>query len=178
MTLLAAQPVALNMINLLTLIVMSLGLVGGACWALFKGGNKSKDESHDKDLLLLKKDMQAELKEERVSREKFQVKVNNKQADFNKDFMTLVSKIDDNQKKGFERWNEFTRYQQQWADGISEKQQDTSRELIQMNGKLSEIDSKIEAETKNIRSMADKSIVELNEAKETYRKASEKTTQD
>lgn len=176
MILAAAQP-ELNMINLLTLIVMSLGLVGGSCWALFKGGSKSKDENHDKDLLLLKKDMQAEINKERGSREKFQIKVNNNQTDFNRELMALVNKLDDNQEKGIERWNEFTRYQQRWADGISETVQHTSKELIQMNGKLNEIDSKIDTETKNIRSMADKSLSELNEAKITYRKASEKTTQ-
>lgn len=153
-----------------------IAVIGGYL-VLFKGGVKSKDESHDKDLLLLKKDMQAEINKERGSREKFQIKVNNNQTDFNRELIALVNKIDDNQEKGIERWNEFTRYQQRWADKISETVQHTSRELIQVNGKLNDIDSKIEAETKNIRSMADKSLGELNEAKVTYRKASEKTTQ-
>lgn len=176
MILAAAQPEADNMIPLATLIVMSIGLLIGGYWAIVKGGVKSKDENHDKDLLLLKKDMQAEINEERSSREKFQIKVNNNQSDFNKDLMALVNKIDDNQEKGFERWNEFTRYQQQWADGISEKVQDTSRELIQMNGKLNEIDSKIQIETKNIKKMADRSVSELNEAKDRLNKIYEKKT--
>lgn len=184
MILLAAQPDVNNIIPLATLIVMILGLLIGGYWAIVKGGVKSKDESHDKDLLLLKKDMQAEINKERGSREKFQIQVNNKQADFNKDFMALVNKIDNNQQSGIDKWDEFTRYQQQWADGLSERHQDTSRELIatngklnEINGKLNEIDSKIETESQNIKTMAEKSIVELNEAKETYRKASEKTTQ-
>lgn len=177
MTLLATQPEALNTIAVWQLITtIGLGVIA-AFWVILQIATKNKDKSQGKDLLLLKKDMQAEINKERGSREKFQIKVNNNQNEFNRELMALVSKIDDNQEKGFERWNEFTRYQQQWADGISEKQQDTSKELIGIKGKLNEIDSKIEAETKNIRSMADKSLGELNEAKITYRKASEKTTQ-
>jgi len=120
MILATVQPAVNNIIPLLSLISTITVAVIAAVWVIIQLVTKNKDKAQDKDLVILKQEFDAKINKERGSREKKELEIFNQLVSQGKDIIALVNKIDDNQEKGFERWNEFTRYQQQWADGISE----------------------------------------------------------
>lgn len=171
MILLAAQ--GINTVDLATLIVMSIGLLIGGYWALFKGGVKSKDESHDKDLLILKQEIEGKLGKEKGTREIKELELMNTivnqgtaQNAINERLETLITDIHDDRKEEHIKWSGFLTDHSKYMDK-------TNDILMHVQGEV----SVLKQEVPGIKILVERSVQELSEAKETYRKASEKTTQ-
>jgi len=165
MTILAAQTEAIDMVALLQLLA-TIGLaILASYFVFFKRGEQSKDKIHDQDLVILKQELEGKIHKERGSREKLEIEIGSKQNAINKDLKDLITavhdgqvKSDERQVKSEERWASFISYQQRWEDSTSDKIQDTMLNVSKMTGKLTVMETKIETETKNIRTMVERFI--------------------
>ncbi len=173
MTLLASQPEASNMIAQWQLITtIGLGVIA-AFWVILQIATKNKDKAQGKDLVILKQDIEGKLGKEKGTREIKELELMNTivnqgtaQNAINERLETLITDIHDDRKEEHIKWAGFL--------------SDHSKYMDKTNDILMHVQSEVSVlkqEVPGIKRLVEKSVEQLNEAKETYRKASEKTTQ-
>ena len=171
MTLLAAQPEALNMINLLQLLA-TIGLaIIGSYFAFFKRGEQSKDKINDQKFVILEQKMDGKLGKEKGSREKERIEMLSQiktQNSINKQLKEAFIDLKDLVKTIHESQSEEKNWYIRWSDKVNDS-------IIGVKDELSTFKDEIRTEADNVRKMVEKSRDVVKTNTETIQNKSEKT---
>jgi len=159
-----------NIIPVLQLIGTFLIVIVGGYWALFKSGAKNKDDSRDKDLIILKQEMESEIRKEKGRRELTENKLMNEivsqgkeQNTINTQLKDLIETVHDSITGQDKKWTEFMSNYAKWTDK-------TNDVLMHVQGQVSEL--KVHAT--GVEGLVRNTVDELKTVKNIYKELSKK----
>lgn len=154
-----------------------IAVIGGYL-VLVKGGVKTKTESRDKDLIILKGEM-----DRKIDNTKNEIDIrflelmgellahSTRQDDFNDGFKKLMVEYQEDQKGITTRWDVFIDDQHKRDDLLSEKVQHTMQQVGEMKRDLGDM-------KKDAKKMIQRSVSDLRKAEEIYKTSGKSTQKD
>ena len=159
-----------NIVPMLQLIATICIVLIGGYWALFKSGAKNKDDSRDKDLIILKKDLQSEIGREKGRRELSENKLMNEivsqgkeQKTINKQLKDLIEKVHKSINGQDKKWTEFMNNHARWTDK-------TNDSIQHLNSKMGEL----QIQANGVEGLVKNTVDELKTVKNIYKELSKK----